>query len=226
MYVARLELEVLRWPGGGRSPSASTVARLEVRDRARRAPRRPDRASRSSRTTPRRSRRSSSDVKRNADCSAICTSVVERSCASATACSNTRTSRSFGVARLGERQRGAGELLDRQAADVLAVHPLELLRVEAGGRMVDARDVELGDDLLDVEDLAVVFRRPSEQRQVVHQGMREISGVAVLLDVLRAVPLRQLGAAGSGDERQVGVYRRFVGTEGARGARAPGGSSR
>ena len=117
------------------------------------------------------------------------------------------------VARLGERQRLPRELLHREAADVLGVHPLELLRVERGGRVVHAPEIELGDQLVAIEDLAAVFGRPAEQREVVDDRVGEEALLLVLLDRDRAVPLRELGAAGADDQRQVRVHGLLVDAE-------------
>ena len=105
------------------------------------------------------------------------------------------------------------EVGDRQRPDVLAVHPLELLRIERGGRRVHPIELELGDDLVERQDLASVFRPPAEQREVVEQRGRQISGVAVLLHRHRAVPLRQLPAARTEDQRHVRVHGLIVVTE-------------
>src|SRR6266566_1514173 len=73
--------------------------------------------------------------------------------------------------------------------------------------MDDASEIELGDELGPVEDLAAVFGPPTEQRQIVEHRLREVAGVAELLEGDGTMTLRELGAAGAHAQGQVGVRR-------------------
>jgi hypothetical protein len=74
-------------------------------------------------------------------------------------------------------------------------------------RIHSAGEVELGDELGPIEDLAAVFGPPTEQRQIVEHRLREVAGVAELLEGDGTVTLRQLGPVGAHDQGQVGVRR-------------------
>src|SRR5256884_2462585 len=73
--------------------------------------------------------------------------------------------------------------------------------------MDDAGEVELGNELGPVEDLTAVLRTPTEQRQIVEHRLREIAGVAELLEGDSTVTLRELGPVGADYQGQVGVRR-------------------
>ena len=169
---SRLELEVLRWPGGGRCASClPRLARLDVRDRRRRAPRRPGRASRSIRT---RSGSISKLVVGDEEELGLLGDLHE--------CRG---------ALLGERDR----LLEHADVEVFAVRspwrtaaPRRRAPRPASRRMCSAfihssffgskpaaewlmRAMSNSATISSMfEDLAVAFRRPSEQRQVVHDA--------------------------------------------------------
>ena len=63
---------------------------------------------------------------------------------------------------------------------------------KAAAACVTPLEVERGDDLVDVHDLAAVVGRPTEQREVVAHRLGEIARVAELLERHRAVTLREL----------------------------------
>ena len=73
------------------------------------------------------------------------------------------------------RQQSAGQLLDRQLADVAAVEMIQFLVVPDGRRGVDALQAEALDQLLAAHDLGLVVEAPAEQRQVVDHGFRQIA---------------------------------------------------
>ena len=72
--------------------------------------------------------------------------------------------------------------------------------------MDDAAEVELLDELGAVENLAAVFGPPAEQRQVVEHRLRQIAGVAELLERHGSVPFGELGPVGAHDQGEVGVH--------------------
>ena len=77
-------------------------------------------------------------------------------------------------AALAKQDQALGELmqaLDRQVLHVLVVHPTDLVRVEAGRRLVDAGDVEGLLQLGEGHHLAVVARAPAQKRQKVVQRL-------------------------------------------------------
>ena len=114
--------------------------------------------------------------------------------------------------RLGSERRAAlreegdqplGEVERRQRAQVDAVHPLELLGVEDGGRGVDALEREEADQLREREQLALGVEVPAEQREEVDDRLGQVAGLAQLLDARRAVALREALAVGPEEQRQV-----------------------
>ncbi len=105
----------------------------------------------------------------------------------------------------GGREDTAFELVEVEAAHPFAVHPVQLLVVEEGRRMDDAGEVELRDELVAVQDLAAVLGPPAEQREVVEHRLRQVAGVAELLERDGAVALGELGPVGAHDQREVRV---------------------
>ena len=95
-----------------------------------------------------------------------------------------RECRSIAVSRV----RTAAPQVGVASANVFAVHP-RVFRINVAGDEIPARDVRFP-ERSSIVSAATVFGSPTEQ-QVVH-NVREITGVAVLLDRDRAVPLRQL----------------------------------
>ena len=102
-----------------------------------------------------------------------------------------------------------GELIDVETADPLPVQPVELLAVVAGCRVGDPIEVERSHQRGPVEHfVSVVTRRPTEQRDVVHQRFRQVAAVAEVLQRDRAVTFGELGAGrGVDDERKVRIDR-------------------
>ena len=120
----------------------------------------------------------------------------------------------------------ASTLAGREATDPLAVHPVELLVVEGGGRVRHAVEVERADDLVDVHHLPAVLGCPPEQREVVAQRLGEVARgrgsprARPRRDASRAWPGRVRGSAG-GARTRGGPARRAP-----RAGRARGASSR
>src|SRR5690606_10811404 len=81
------------------------------------------------------------------------------------------------------------DLLRPHPADVLAVEPLELARVEDGALEIDPFEREPLDQLRDVEDLLVGPGGPAEEREEVDHGLRQDALVTVLSDGRGAVAL-------------------------------------
>ena len=92
-------------------------------------------------------------------------------------------------------QDGDSHRLERvqlQRAEVLAVDPEKLVRIEPRVGAIDLRQVELGDDLLDGDDLAIVLGRPAEQAEVVPHRGGQVALVDVVLDRGARVALAHL----------------------------------
>jgi hypothetical protein len=81
------------------------------------------------------------------------------------------------------------QVVDRQLADVAAVHPAQLLLVEAGRVALHARQVEAVDQIRGREDGLVVGVAPAQQREVVAHRLGQVAGVAQLLHRRGAVAL-------------------------------------
>ena len=116
-----------------------------------------------------------------------------------------RGNRQAGVRRAPEQLGTVGLL--RGAADVFAVHPLELLDVELRRGDVDLLDVEELDHLLAREHLALVARVPAEEQQIVEDRLRQVAIVAELAHEGRAVALRVGLALRVDDHREMAVLR-------------------
>ena len=101
----------------------------------------------------------------------------------------------------------AGEPRVVGLADVMAVEILELLHVEPRRRLADMVEVEPGDRLFLRDDLAVAVA-PAESQEIIEQGLGEDAElVAIGIDAQRAMPLRQFGAVGAVDQRNMGIGR-------------------
>ena len=101
----------------------------------------------------------------------------------------------------------ACQFIELESPDPLAVHPVELLGVEGRGRVRHPFEVELGDELVEREDLPPVGRRPTKEREIIEERLWEESLLAELLDRNGAMALRELGAVGCQDQRQMRVHR-------------------
>src|SRR5664280_3515961 len=101
--------------------------------------------------------------------------------------------------------------------EMVASFDLELLDVEARRVLRDPLEVEAGHHLVQAEQLHIVPRRPAEQRQVVHHGLRQEPFAPVVGDRNLAVALGQRPAVVSGDQRQVPEPRHVIGGYGQRG---------
>ena len=124
-----------------------------------------------------------------------------------------------GVEVAGERRGGqargghpgeelALEVLARLAGDVLAVHPAQLLHVEAGGARLAAVEGERLDHLLARHDLAVLAGRPAEQDEEVEERLGQIALLLELADERRAIALRIRLSLVVDDHRQVAIFGR------------------
>ncbi|MNE44538.1 hypothetical protein D3C80_1387700 [compost metagenome] len=82
----------------------------------------------------------------------------------------------------------------------------QLVEVEAGRRLADARQVEPFDGLFVAEQLMITVG-PAQARQIVAHGLRQIAHLGVFMHRLRAVALAELGAIRSMDQRDVGEGR-------------------
>ena len=106
------------------------------------------------------------------------------------------------------------ELTGLEAAQVVAVHPAELLLVEDGRGLRHPLEREPFDELLRGEELRALVVAPAEQRNVVAHGLREVARLTELLHRRRSVPLRALLAVRPVQQREVRVDRRLR-TQGA-----------
>src|SRR3954451_9708352 len=96
------------------------------------------------------------------------------------------------------------ELVGAQPADVAAVHPAQLLLVEAGRVARDALDPEALHELIGREDRLVVGVAPAEQRQGGAHRLGEVAGLAQVLHRRRTVTLRELLPVGPVEQGQMG----------------------
>ena len=109
-----------------------------------------------------------------------------------------------------ERAQALDEVVRLEPPDPLAVEPFEPLAVEDGAALVDGRQVEALDDLVDREDLLLGPGRPAEQRQVVDERFADEALGDVVGDRRLALALAHLRPVGIEDERQVGEARHRV----------------
>jgi len=86
---------------------------------------------------------------------------------------------------------------------MLAVHPLELLRVEHGGFSQQSFLGEELNHLLHRHHFAITAGAPAEQHQEVVHRLRENSEVLIVADRGRAVTLRQFLAVETVDHRKM-----------------------
>ena len=93
--------------------------------------------------------------------------------------------------------------------NMLAVHPLQFLFVEAGGLRVDAFQRKAFHHFLDGHDFAVVTRVPAEESQVVHQRFGQVTQVAEVTHRSSTLALTELTAVLVENHRQVAPYGRL-----------------
>ena len=86
-------------------------------------------------------------------------------------------------------------LLRRERHDVLVVEPVELGLVEDRRARREPLELELGDQTVHVEHLVLAVR-PAEQRQVVHDRLRQVAELAEVAHRRGAVALAELAAVG------------------------------
>uniref|UniRef100_A0A0N5A035 PE-PGRS family protein n=1 Tax=Parastrongyloides trichosuri TaxID=131310 RepID=A0A0N5A035_PARTI len=103
-----------------------------------------------------------------------------------------------------ERQFGQAVVI-RQPQPV-GVDVGQFVEVQAGGRFVDARQVEPGEGLFVAEQLVVAVR-PAQPGQIVAHGFGQIAHVGVFVHRLRAVALGQLGPVRAVDQGDMGEGR-------------------
>ena len=82
------------------------------------------------------------------------------------------------------------------------------VEIEPRGAAPDTVEVEPGDRLVAADDF-VVAMAPAQAQQAVHHRIGQDSQLAIGLHAERAVPLRQLGAVGAVDQRDMGIDRRL-----------------
>ncbi len=96
-----------------------------------------------------------------------------------------------------------------QAADPLAVEPVEPGSVEDGAARLHAAEVEEWHEVGQAEDLVVGAARPAQQGEVVDDGLAHIALAPVRIDRGLTLALAHLGAVGIEDEGQVREGRRL-----------------
>ena len=97
-----------------------------------------------------------------------------------------------------------GKLSVGHAVDVLGINPIKLLGVEGRRVLGDAVERELAGQDIARDDCGLAVERPAEQRQIVDEGVGQVTGVAVLLHRGGAVALGELLAVGAQDHGDVG----------------------
>ena len=101
---------------------------------------------------------------------------------------------------LDARHHQRQKLFVGRLAKIVRIEVGELGCVEARRRAADARQVEPLDCLLGRDDLVVAVA-PAQAQQVVAQRLGQEAHVAIGVDAQCAVPLAELGAVGSMDQR-------------------------
>ena len=104
-----------------------------------------------------------------------------------------------------EGDEAVGVLVGRQRPEVDAVHPVELRVVERRRARADALEREALDQLVARHDRRLAVGRPAEEREEVHERLRDVARLAELVDRDRAVALRELLAVGAEHVRDVRV---------------------
>src|SRR6266480_2453284 len=81
--------------------------------------------------------------------------------------------------------------------------------IERSGTAPDVLKIEEPDDLVDVDLLSIVFRRPAEKTKIIAHSRREVTASDVILDACAFVALTHLCAVAVQDERNVRIMRRL-----------------
>ena len=85
---------------------------------------------------------------------------------------------------------------------------MQFIGIERGMAAPDMIEIENPDDLFDVDLLPVIFRRPTEQAQIIANGRRQIASLDVVLHARAFIAFTHLRAVLVQDQRNVGVMRR------------------
>jgi len=104
------------------------------------------------------------------------------------------------------------ERLGRELFHILGVHPAQLFKVEHGGGLGDARDVEDLRELVKRKELALgqlALGRPAQKRHIVEHGLGQIARADQILVAGVAVALGHLVLRVAHDGRAVDVGRDF-----------------
>ena len=101
------------------------------------------------------------------------------------------------------------EVLGPHLAQVLAVHPVQLLEVEHRAAQDDAGRVEGLQELLAAEDGLLVGHGPAHAGQIVDQGLRQVALLPVVVDACGVPALGELAAVRVAQQRQVNQLRQF-----------------
>src|SRR6187431_774010 len=105
----------------------------------------------------------------------------------------------------GRDQRGKAIIIS--LANIMTVQIFELLEVETRGRTADIGEIEPLDRLVAADDLIVAMAPAQTQQIIADRFGQESQFVAIGLDAERAVPLGQLGAVGTMDQRDMRIDR-------------------
>src|SRR6266480_7867024 len=81
--------------------------------------------------------------------------------------------------------------------------------IERSGTAPDVLKIEEPNDLVDVDFLSIIFRRPAEKTKIITHSRREVTASDVILDACAFVALTHLCAIVVQNERDVGVMRRL-----------------
>src|SRR5205814_9804201 len=91
-----------------------------------------------------------------------------------------------------ERLETRDELVDRQTPNPYAVEPIEAVPVEFSAGLLHLIDAETVDEVVHREDLVLRPGGPADEREVVDHRLGQVAVGSELLDLRRAVPLREL----------------------------------
>ena len=101
------------------------------------------------------------------------------------------------------RQRQAREPFWRRGLEIVPVHPCQLVDVEHARAVTHVLQTKPRRELLDRNELLTLTRRPSDQREVIRQCLRQISASAELRHRRRTMTLGQRTVIGPHHQRHM-----------------------
>ena len=99
------------------------------------------------------------------------------------------------------------ELVEIHSLQIFTIHPTQFHDIEDCRGFADAMVIELLDQFIQRENLAVILRAPSKQCHIVHDGFGNESLIDQILEGSMSASLGQLLVVLIGDQRQMDIYR-------------------